>query len=319
MTSVVKPLWAWLCVAALGPLASCKEGPPKLEGGPTPTSASAVPSDENPNDFATPMKANIPVETPGDKFPLNEQQLGQMINPTNATEYTGPTGVVEGTITVKGDAPAMRTFMTLPKDCEASAKSIYAPAYRAGPKGELADTLVAAIGVAGFVRPSREDKLVIIKNCAIQPTVIDLSFGQRLMVGNADSMPYMPQVPAKMVVRRLALQGMSPVPVILSQTGAIGMTWLAGAMPGTEVPTVTVFIIPSALHTVTNLDGKFRITGIPVGKARISSSHLGMDEAAKDVVIEAGKELKVDLVMTYRNPAAAAPSTKPSGSAKPIH
>lgn len=316
MTSFAKPLCACLMFAALS---SCKEGPPKLEGGPTPTAASAAASDENP-EIPKPPKANIPAETPGDKFPLNEQQIGQMINPTNATEYTGPTGSVEGTITVKGDPPAIKTFMTLPKECEASAKAIYAPAYRAGPKGELADTLVAAIGVSGFVRPSREDKLVVIKNCAIEPTVIDLSFGQRLMVGNADSMPYMPQIPAKMVIKRLALQGMSPVPVILSQTGAIGMTWLAGAMPGTDVPTVTVFIIPSALHTVTNVDGQFRLTGIPVGKARISASHLGMDESAKDVVVEAGKELKVDLVMTYRNPAAAgAPSTKPSTSAKPIH
>lgn len=293
-------------------LVSCKEGPPKLEGPATPTSASAVPSAE-----PSAMPA-VSTELPGEKFPLNDKQIAQMVNPHNATEYTGPTGVVEGTITVKGDPPAMKSFMTLPKECEASAKAIYAPVYRAGPKGELADALVGVIGVSGFVRPSREDKVVTIKNCAIEPTVIDLNFGQRLMIGNTDKMPYMPQIPEKMLVRRLALQGQSPVPLLFTQLGAISMTWLAGAMPGTEVPSVTIFVIPNALHTVTNLDGKFRITGIPVGRARISASHLGMDETIKDVMIEAGKELKVDLVMTYKDPTAA-PAPKSSATGKPIH
>lgn len=305
----------FVLLACLG-LVACKEGPPKLEGGPTPTAA-PVASEEAPELGQAPSPKTS-VEPPSEKFPLSDQQIAQIVNPGNATEYTGPTGVVEGTITVKGDAPAMRTFMTLPKDCVISANSIYAPAYRAGPKGELADALVAVIGVQGFVRPSREDKVVTIKNCAIEPTVIDVSFGQRLMVANADPMPYMPQIPDKMVIRRLALKDMSPVPILLTQTGAIGMTWLAGAMPGTEVPTVTLFVLPNALHQVTQLDGKYRITGIPVGKAKVTATHLGMNEALKDVTIEAGKSLKVDLVLEYKNPTAAA-APKPSSSEKPIH
>lgn len=298
-------------------VASCKEGPPKLEGGATPTPSSVA--SEEPEGLVKPPKPVItPHDPESDKFPLTDLQIAGMVNPGKATEYTGPTGVVEGTITVKGDPPAMRTFMTLPKECEASAQAIYAPSYRAGAKGELADALVGVINVQGYVRPSRADKVVTIKDCAIEPTVIDLSFGQRLMVGNADKMPYMPQIPAKMAVRRLALKDMSPVPVFLTQTGAIGMTWLAGALPGTDVPMVTIFVLPNALHQTTNLDGKYRITGIPVGKATVTATHVGMDEAAKDVVIEAGKELKVDLVLNYRNPATAA-SAKPSSSVKPIH
>ncbi len=307
-------------LAVVACLAACKEGPPKLEGGPTPT-AMPVPSPGDPQDPPELAKAPSPktsVEPPSEKFPLSDQQIAKMVNPTNATEYTGPTGVVEGTITVKGDPPALRTFMTLPKECVISANAIYAPAYRAGPKGELADALVGVIGVQGYVRPSREDKVVTIKNCAIEPTVIDVSFGQRLMVANADAMPYMPQIPDKMVIRRLALKDMSPVPILLTQTGAISMTWLAGAMPGTDVPTVTLFVLPNALHQVTQLDGKYRITGVPVGKAKVTATHLGMNEALKDVTIEAGKSLKVDLVLEYKNPTAAA-APKPSSSEKPIH
>ena len=107
----------------------------------------------------------------------------------------------------------------------------------------------------------------------------------------------------------------------LRRRSSFTVTSAEGALPGADVPTATVFVIPNALHTVTGGDGKYRITGIPVGKAHISASHLGMDEVGKDVTIEAGKELTVDLVLTYKNPTGAAP--KPSVSAapsqKPIH
>lgn len=309
----------WLSCACAPALAasvlSCKEGPPKLEG----PAVSISPVSSEPPEIKPPPKANVPAEPTKENFPLTDEQVQAIVNPGKATEYTGPTGVVEGTIKVKGDAPIDRSFIKLPAGCE-DAPKVHAPIYRASPKGELADTLVAAIGYAGFVRPSREDKVVTIKNCSIEPTVIDLSLGQRLMIGNADKMPYMPQLPDKPPVRRLALQNMSPVPLFLTQPGAFGMTWLAGALPGSDVPSVMVFVLPNAIHTVTGLDGKFRLTGIPVGKTRITASHFGMDEAFKDVEIKAGVETKVDLTLTYKRPASAAPSGSASGapSVKPI-
>jgi hypothetical protein len=287
----------------------CKQGPPDLSK-PAP-SVSSVPATE-----ASPKPVpSAPPENPDkDRYPLSDDDIAKLVNPTGATEYTGPTGAVEGVITVKGDPPPMHTFMAMPKGCDASS-AVHGPVYRAGPKGELADTLVAVIGVAGYVRPSKEDKKVVIKNCSIDPTVIDLSLGQRLMVGNADTMPYTPQVPFKMLVRRVVIKDMSPVPLFFTQTGAFGITWLAGAMPGTAVPTATVFVLPNALHTVTGTDGKFRITGIPVGKATIAASHLDMGEAKKEVEIKAGTELKVDLTLTYKAPPSATASA--SGSSKP--
>jgi len=298
-------------------LVSCKEGPPKLDG--PAVNISAVPAE--PPMATPPMKPNVQAAPEKESFPLSDEQVQAMVNPGKATEYSGPTGVVEGTITVKGDPPIDRTFQALPTGCEGAPK-IHAPIYRAGPKGELADTLVAAIGYAGFVRPSREDKTVTIRNCSIEPTVIDLSLGQRLMIGNADKMPYMPQLPDKPPVRRLALQGMSPVPLFLTRPGAFGMTWLAGALPGADVPSVMIFVLPNAIHSVTSLDGKFRLTGIPVGKARITAAHFGMDEAFKDIEVKAGSETKLEFTLTYKRPAATAPSTlssiKPAPSTKPL-
>ncbi|MGZ3422958.1 MAG: carboxypeptidase regulatory-like domain-containing protein [Polyangiales bacterium] len=296
---------------AVALLVGCKESPPTLTG--PASSASGIPEEKPPVSVAP---SNLPSEPDKDRYPLSDDQIAKIVNPTGATEYSGPTGVIEGVIKVKGDPSPMRTFMALPKGCESSS-AVHAPIYRAGPKGELADTLVAVLKVPGYVRPSKDDKKVFIKNCSIDPTVIDLSLGQRLMVGNTDTMPYTPQIPAKMLVRRVVIKDMSPVPLFLTQPGAFGMTWLAGAMPGAAVPTATIFVLPSALHTVTGTDGKFRITGIPAGKVTVAASHLDMDEVQKEVEVKAGAEAKVELTLTYKAPpSAAAPST--SGSAKPV-
>ncbi|MBI2390253.1 MAG: carboxypeptidase regulatory-like domain-containing protein [Deltaproteobacteria bacterium] len=303
---------ALLLALSLAMSTGCKETPPKLEGPPI-----TAPSGE-PSLGKAPKVVPSSPPTEQDKFPLSEEQIQAVVNPGKATEYTGPTGVIEGIVRVKGDPPAMREFVPLPKEC-VDAPKVHAPMYRAGPKGELADTLVAVIGYSGFVRPSRQDKLVTIKSCSIEPTIIDLNLGQRLMVANGDTGPYMPQLADKAPVRRLALPGMSPVPLFITSPGAFGLTWLAGALPGSDVPSATVFVLPNALHTVTGFDGAFRITGVPVGKARVTASHLGMGEAFRDVEVKGGAETKVELTLTYTAPAAPSASVKPSGSAKPIH
>jgi hypothetical protein len=259
-----------------------------------------------------------PPPPPEDKFPLDDKAIDAVVNPSGATEYTGPTGVVEGVVTVKGDAPAMRPMTALPKECEPAVAN-HAPMYRAGAKGELADALVGVIQTAGYVRPSRADKVVTIKGCSILPTVIDLSLGQRLLVGNEDGSPYTPTLPTRKIITRLAIKAQSPVPLFLTSTGAFGLTWLPGALPGSDVPSATVFVLPNALHMTTDLDGKFRIANIPVGKARLVVSHLGMPEFSQEIEVKAGGVVKVDVPMTYKNPALApAPSTSASHPISPL-
>ncbi len=313
---------------AFASLVSGCEGPPKLVDGKA--VPSAVPSAvANPsivvektggppavNSGGAPMPSVDPHADPAGKFPLTDLQLDKLMNPSGATEYTGPTGTIEGIVRVKGDAPAVRSYQTLPKGCE-KATGIHGPAYRAGPKGELADALVGVLQTNGYVRPAREDKHIIIKDCAIQPRVIDLSLGQRLLVANADEMPYAPQTAvSKTKITRLALKDQSPVPVILSHPGAYGLTWLAGVLPGGSAPEVTVFVIPSALHQTTALDGRFRINGVPAGKNKVyvTASHQGMPEVRKEVEVKAGGVVEVELELTYTNTGGTTASAAPSSS-----
>lgn len=285
--------------------AACKESPPKLDGQtPTPPSGYVASSGSEKVVNVTAPATPAASET----FPLSDDELRKIVNPSGATEYTGPTGVIEGTIKVSGDPPVVKTFTTLPNGC-AHAQELHGPAYRKGKDGELADALVGVIGVSGYVRPSRDDKTVHVHDCAIEPTVIDLSLGQRLMVLNDDDQPFMPQVAMKMIVRRVLMKGMPASPLLLTQPGAFAMSWFLAEPPNPEIPTATIFVLPSALHDVTALDGKFRIANVPVGKARVTASHVGMGEAFKDVEVKPGETLKVDLALTYKAPP---PTTAPS-------
>jgi hypothetical protein len=312
--AVVAVIAALAPVAFLSMLPGCGKNDPPVLTDPTPKEPkvySAAPSTTGP---AAP---SVATDEPSDLYPLGEDAIRKIVNPSGATEWTGPTGVIEGTIHVVGDKPAMRTFAGLPKGCE-HAQDVHGPAYLMGPKGELEGALVAAIGVAGYVRTPRNDRPITIKDCAVEPTVVDMTLGQRLMVTNLDEAPYMPQVPRKMVVKRLALKGMSPVPVMLTEVAPYAFSWIVGADPSPSSPTATVFVLPSALHDVTKLDGKFRIAGVPEGKARLVVTHLGMDEASKDVVVKGGEVLHVDVTLTYKDKTPKPSASSSSSIKKPV-
>src|SRR5262249_3566546 len=111
----------------------CKESPPTLTGPATSSSGPAVAASEEkpPVSIAPP---NLPTEPPDkDRYPLTDDQIAKIVNPTGATEYSGPTGAIEGVIKVKGDPSPTRTFVTLPKGCEGSS-AVHGTVYRAGPK-----------------------------------------------------------------------------------------------------------------------------------------------------------------------------------------
>ncbi len=283
--------------------AGCK-GPPTLtEATPAEPSVYVAASSAPPKPSATAPDVS-------DTYPLSEDEIRAIVNPSNQSEYTGPTGVVEGTITVIGDPPDITTYPKIPPTCSHGA-AVHGATYRKGPKDALEGALVAVIGYSGYVRTPRDDRSITIRDCAIEPPVVDLTIGQRLMVTNDDDVPYMPQVAAKMVVRRIALKGMTPVPVMLTHIAPYAMSWLLNEAPSPDVPTATVFVLPSPLHVVTALDGKYRVAGIPVGKAKLTIAHIGMPEVMKDVEIKAGEVLKLDLQMTFKGkgPPAPVPST----------
>jgi hypothetical protein len=300
---------ALACLVPAG--ASCKGTDPR--GEPVRREELGVPSAASASSASPPPVAPSPPPS-SEPQPLTDDEVTAIVNPSHMTEYAGPTAAIEGSVRVTGDPAEVHFFHAkLPSNCT-SALTAYGPDYVAGPHGELRGALVAVLGVSGFVRPRREDKQARIHDCVFQPQIIDLDVGARLLVSNDDRDVYAPQLPGRRFVERLAIKGQSPVVLMPTKPGAFAIDWIVGMLPGSDVPRALLYVLPSALHMVTAADGKFRIDGVPVGKAHLSVSYAGMPEFTKDLVLKAGEVAHVDATLHY---AATKPSASASASAAP--
>jgi hypothetical protein len=63
--------------------------------------------------------------------------------------------------------------------------------------------------------------------------------------------------------------------------------------------TVQVLNMPSQIATVTDVEGKFRLVGVPIGRITLKITYIGYEDITlKDLIVNAGKEVVLDLSMT---------------------
>jgi hypothetical protein len=86
-----------------------------------------------------------------------------------------------------------------------------------------------------------------------------------------------------------------------------------------------VFVLRYATHAVTELDGHFRISGIPVGKVKVSAylplldaqlhpeAGIPQPSVDRDIEIKDGETTQVDFVVPYKAPKAA-PKVAPAST-----
>jgi hypothetical protein len=273
-----------------------------------PSATSAAPSVFEP---AAPVASGLPGTL---------EHVSKAVNPENKPAYVGATGAVRGVVTATGDPAPVATahLKQIKGDC-AEARETYGHVFREGMARSLADVLVAVTGYAGYV-PAKEPKLTVAaRGCAFSTRTIALTFGQTIDVVSKDREAYVPNLlGSRMKAQMLALPG------------GVGST-LYPPEPGHYVLTddmklfmmADVFVVKYATHDVTSLDGKYEISGIPVGKVRISAL-LPSTEAVveKDIEIKAGETLDLPLELHFdakafeaRRAAAASASAAPSASA----
>lgn len=243
-----------------------------------------------------------------------------MLGADTLPPYNGPTGSIEGTISVTGEpAPEIkdRDF----HKCPAAAKA-YGHLFREGapvPSGgrALADALVGVTGYSGFYVPERnEARKVTIEECALTPHTIDVTFGQRLEIANKSALLFAPVLegvfsPALMV----ATPNGDPVKIYPQKPGYFPVK----DKLGNDFLTGDVYVLMHPLHAVSGLDGHYRIDGLPVGKVNIFTRLRVIGETAKPVEVLAGVVSRVDLSLTYApkdaGPATAATSAKSTPTA----
>jgi hypothetical protein len=251
-----------------------------------------------------------PDAAPANASPLPTASVAKMVNPDNLPAYTGQTGSVEGTVTVKGlKAPATPADFARCPDAE----KIWGRLFREGEGRTLADVVVAVTGYEGFYVPEKEEsKQIVIRGCGFEQRTLTMTFGQRVAVKNEAAEFWTPILePGPNMVLRMATPKGDPVFIYPKHPGHYILR-----DRDRRYSEVDVYAFLHPLHTTTNLEGKYRIDGVPVGKLKVNARHPRIDfEQTIDIEVKPAVIHKVDLVIEYSTPDAG--MTYDAGSGYP--
>ncbi|MDB4934869.1 MAG: hypothetical protein JWP87_1841 [Labilithrix sp.] len=249
--------------------------------------------------------------------PLPTASVKAMVNPDQLPPYTGPTGSVEGTITVIGDpAPATPNDFSRCPDAEKT----WGHAFREGPPGPngarpLADALVVVTGYKGFYLPEKnEAKEIRIENCAYTTRALTLTFGQRIEVRNLSKDFWTPMLePGPSLVLMMATPNGDPTKIYPKKPGHFLLL-----DRDRKYVSVDVYAFLHPLHTASSTTGYYRIDGLPVGKVKVSTTHSQIDSTAEvELNVLEGVVHKVDLQLKNVNKEAGARASDAGGDAAP--
>jgi hypothetical protein len=243
-----------------------------------------------------------PPSAPANGSHLSEAEVLAFVNPQNLPVYSGPTGSIEGTITITGDPSPNVEGLNFHK-CLAG-REVYEKLFRVGatrPDGArtLGDALVAVTGYGSYFIPERNPaRTVTFDNCALDLRTIDMTIGQRLDVASKADLLFAPilaqaPAPALMLVSKntAAVSLYPPKPGYYTLNDRMELTYLRA----------DVYTMLQPLHTVTTLDGHYRIDGIPVGKVTVNTRLARIrKEASRIVDVEANKAQTVDLTLEFK-------------------
>lgn len=315
-------------VTLVGSLGACRKG--SSDGGtPGDGGAEAGPTGEVvrvTTDAGPPLVRVIVDSGPqASGIPVPASKVEAIVNPQHAAPYAGPTGAIEGVITAKGDLPPRRDI-SIPFEC-GEAYASYGKAFREGNGRALADVLVAVTGYTGFVPAGGDVLAVKIHGCAYDHRTLVLTYGQRVEVSNTDPKEsFLPTLqgaisPAQMV----AVPGGDSVKLYPTEVGHYALregtnhNWMEA----------DVFVLRYPTAVVTDLTGRYRIAGIPVGKVKISAylplidaqlhPDVGIARPAEDreVEVAAGETVQADFVLGYKAPKNP-PKPRPASPARPL-
>ncbi len=289
-----------------GLILGCKDAPPAGAA----EDAAATPVAEVPSAVASPYAA---------------EAVADAVNPNHSPTYAGPTGSIEGTITVSGD-PAPSTGLDFSK-CPA-AERVFGKTFREGAaladgSRPLADALVVITGYAGFVIPEKTpSKRVTIDGCVFSARTIDLTFGQVIEVANKDVKLHAPQLDTNVLPALMVAPPNGPPVSVYPRKP--GFSTLSDQL-GPPYVVADVYAMLQPLHTTSSIDGHYRIDGVPVGKLDVNVRLKAINkDVTRSVDVVAGVVQKVDITLEYHAAIdAGAPKpgalgvTVPKGPKKP--
>jgi hypothetical protein len=223
------------------------------------------------------------------------------LNPKGLPVYSGAVGTVSGVVKISGDEPPLVPEMVakldqLPSGSCPRAIELHRKLYRQGVDRTLADVLVTVTEYQGFL-PARGDAVrVEAKGCAFDARILAMTFGQHLDVYNLDNQGYMPRlIGTTSYALRVALPGGPPVPVFAPKPGQYMLVDQTRDYMRSDL-----FVLNYPTFSVTGLDGKFSIPGVPVGKVKVSAYSPALGKVVEQSVeLEAGADKPLTLEIAF--------------------
>lgn len=245
--------------------------------------------------------------------------IDYVLNPYNLPAYSGPTGSVEGTVTV--DGPAAPSVTIDASKCP-GALDTYGKLFRDGtpskPGGPrpLADAVVVVVGYEGYYVPEKQPalSLTVGASCAYPSRTIAITYGQRIEIMNQSTLLFAPMIDAMpnsavMVAPPRSAEEGGPIKLYPQRAGRFKITDRLDPWVREDL-----YVFRHPLHAVTDKAGHFRIDGVPVGSLKVGVAHpaAGMSTAQVPVDIVAGVVKTVDAKLTFK--PSAPPPAKPASS-----
>jgi hypothetical protein len=147
------------------------------------------------------------------------------------------------------------------------ARDLYGPLFREGMDRALADALVTVTGYTGHV-PARSPAVAVeAHGCTFGTRTIAVMLGQHLEIRSTDDQSYMPELAGTHSPATLALVPRGdPVKLYPEKPGRFALTDLLHSYMQADV-----FVLRFSTFAVTRLDGRYEISGIPVGEVMVNA------------------------------------------------
>ena len=291
MRFLVKRLVAWVGVSAtLVGAAGCSRHDSTPATGEAPAASASV--------------GEATAEAGPSRSPIPKELVDAVVNPEHLPAYSGPTGSVEGTIFVVGpSAPDVKIDVS---QCPA-ALDTYGKLFREGtpaaPNGPrpLADTVVIVVGYSRVVHPrkaageARHDQRQLRDTPRAHHDDVRAAARDSQSIDQIAFAPTIDSEVSPAVMMAAPLEMGDPIRLYPRRPGHSGMGDIMQPFVHQDL-----YVLRHPLHTVSDVNGHYRIDGVPVGKMTVRALHPTVaSEAQAPIDIVANVVAKADLTLEY--------------------
>jgi hypothetical protein len=222
-----------------------------------------------------------------------------------AALQVAPAADITGTITLKGTPPKEKEITPIMEDANCGKLHTKVPStrfYVVGPKGELADVVVALQGISGKSTGASAPPVVLDqKGCEYIPSILAVQTDQKITVKNSDPVLHnVHDVPAEGSGNKERNEAQLPNGPDLTFSFSKPEPFLKFKCDVHQWMFAWVSIFDHPYFAVSGKDGSFKIANVPPGKYKIQAAHRKAGAVTQEVEVKEGEPAKVDFALEVK-------------------